>query len=167
MSTPEPETLDSLPLAGEETVTMHVVPEPEPAAARPFPRYPIGDYLISSMPGFDIPPCGHCGTVFQDATPEVLTAVRPLMEMRSLAYDAGWRYDFSLIWSCLPCLTEGLERDAAENRAEAEAAAAAEHEHRAILAAFDRRAGAAMEARGGEYTCRWSYEEAAPAAWAA
>jgi hypothetical protein len=100
---------------GEGNVTWHpgeyrpgtfqgtsVAGQPDPAP-RPFPYIPIGDALISSLPGFDIPPCGHCGEVFTDATPDVLAAVRPLLELRHLAYQAGWGYDLGLTWTCPEC----------------------------------------------------------------
>jgi rubredoxin len=149
-----------LPAVTEDTVTMHVVPAPaeDVTPERPFPRYPIGDALISSLPGFDILPCGHCGAVFDSATPAVLTAVRPLMEMRSLAYDAGWGYDLSLIWTCPACREDPL---AAYDRAAARADASAEHEHGSILAWTDGKFEDAMNARGAQFTCRWSYDERA------
>jgi hypothetical protein len=159
---PETEVLPALPEPSFAGASLTGQPEP-----RPFPLFPIGDALISSVPGFDTEPCGHCRAVFGSATPAVLTAVRPLMELRSLAYDEGWGYDRSLIWTCPDCKQAAAERVTAPDRAEAEAVADAEHEHRAILAAFDRRAAAAMEARGWEFTCRWSYTEAAAPGWAA
>jgi hypothetical protein len=178
-----PDTTEAFPRDGmtaplqavpDETAVMPVIPEtlpalPEPVTFAAFPWNPIGDALISSLPGFDSLPCGHCGAAFGGATADVLTEARVLGTLRYLAYEAGWQYDLSLIWTCPGCYGTGDDRAAAEARTEAEAVADAEHVHRSILAGFDHRASAAMEARGWEFTCRWSFESAAPvpARWAA
>jgi len=99
----------------EDTVTMHVVPEAVQEAAaekRPFPDFPVGDALISSLPGFDIPPCGHCGTAFADAPPDVLTRTRVLGVLRHHAYEAGWDYDRYGKWTCPGCRLADAERAA-------------------------------------------------------
>ena len=103
-------------------------------------------------------PCGHCKAVFGGATPDVLTETRPLEVLRHLAYEAGWRYDLGLIWTCPACRTDPL---AVFDRAAAKADASAEHEHGSILAWTDGKFEDAMNARGGQFTCRWSYDERA------
>jgi rubredoxin len=153
-----------LPAVTEDTVTMHVVPAPaeDVTPERPFPRYPIGDALISSLPGFDSLPCAHCGAVFDGATADVLTEARVLGTLRYLAYEAGWQYDLSLKWTCPACREDPL---AAFDRAAARADASAEHEHGSILAWTDGKFEDAMNARGAQFTCRWSFPEPEDDGW--
>lgn len=152
--TPEPETTLTMPVVPEDaadTETLASLPA-EPVAVittAQWPRYPIGDALISSLPGFDIPPCGHCQAVFDGAGPEVLTVVRPLGTLRHLAYKAGWQYDLSLIWTCPQC-----EQGEAQAAAEAGVLLAG-GSYPDILHDYDLAARATMTA-SGRYS--WDYE---------
>ena len=144
---PETETLEALPAQATFAGTSDAgIMEPE----RPFPFIAIGDALISSVPGFDTLPCGHCGTVFDGATPDVLTVTRPLGVLRHLAYEAGWEYDLSLIWTCPECQAAALA-----SRAEGDALLAG-GTYPSILREFDIEARATMTA-GGRYP--WDYDE--------
>lgn len=165
----------------EDTLTFPAVPAPVT-----WPTF--GDMLAAKMLGFDskpalaILPCGHCGTAFTvpDAGPPLRwfgsgpvdgpwtewESARPLYQARWHAHAAGWGRDESDIWTCPGCRQARQDWRAAAKRALALDAAAAAREHRSILAHADSRFGDAMDARGGEFTCRWSYEEPAAPAWA-
>ena len=138
--TPVTETLEALP----------AVTGTAPAPERPWHLYPIGDWLISSLPGFDTLPCGHCGAVFGGATPGVLTEVRVLGRLRHLAYEAGWEYDLGLMWTCPQC-----RQDAAQAAAEA-AVLLAGGSYPDILRDYDLAARATMTA-SGRYS--WDYDD--------
>ena len=110
MST-QPEDTLAMPVVAETLPALPAVTEtaPEPEPERPWHHYPIGDWLISSLPGFDTLPCGHCGAVFGGATPGVLTEVRVLGRLRHLAYEAGWEYDLGLMWTCPQCRQDAAQ----------------------------------------------------------
>ncbi|HEV2452393.1 MAG TPA: hypothetical protein VGS62_10770 [Streptosporangiaceae bacterium] len=181
MSHPEHDTpadTEALPVT-EDTAVMPVVPEPADtipflganniglAEPRPFPYIAIGDHLISSMPGFDTLPCGHCGAVFDGAPPDVLTRVRPLGVLRHLAYEAGWQYDLWLAWCCPRCQESADERAAEADRKWAEAARIVGVSD--VLGEFDRKAKATLAKVDGEFNpSRWRYvADAPPAEWRA
>lgn len=157
---PDPDASVTLIPAGD-AVLMRAAPEP-----RPFPWMPIGDHLISSLPGFDSLPCGHCGAVFADAPPDVLTRVRPLGVLRHYAYEAGWQYDETLTWTCPECAAAAADAATEWDRAWAEAARGPGYPD--VLAEFDRKAKATLARIEGEFdpSC-WRYEEPATGAWAA
>lgn len=161
-----PEPADTRPFAGaslaglpdpDASVTLIPAPVPVPEP-RPFPWMPIGDHLISSLPGFDTLPCGHCGAMFTDAPPDVLTRVRPLGVLRHYAYEAGWQYDETLTWTCPDCAGEAAGAAAARDRAWAEAARGPGYPD--VLAEFDRKAKATLARIEGEFDPSfWRYEE--------
>ncbi len=142
------ETMEALPEPVTEPVPSQA-PEPVTVTYSAFPWFPIGDALISSVPGFDTMPCGHCKAVFTGAVPDVLTETRPLEILRHLAYEAGWRYDLSLIWTCPECQAAALAVRAEGN------ALLAGGSYPSILREFDIEARTTMTA-GGRHP--WDYD---------
>jgi len=147
---PEPEVTLALPAVPEPVPAQD--PEPEPVTFARWPHYPIGDALISSVPGFEDLPCGHCKAVFTDATPAVLNSVRPLMELRYLARQAGWNYDLSLTWTCPACHQAEEDRAVRWDSVQTTPGVTLED----ILHGHDMNARATMTA-GGRYP--WDYDE--------
>jgi hypothetical protein len=142
----------------ETTMSLPVVPET---------IYPtIGDMLAATMPGYDILPCGRCGTAFSGYPASLLAEARVLWPLVQMARDAGWGADDYGIWACPSCLDAAEE--AAEKAERAWAEAYCPGGYTDILAAFDRAARAVMERAGGEWEpSRWRYAEPMAERWAA
>jgi hypothetical protein len=149
---PEPEQTLTFPVIEADTETLEALPavtETVPAS-RPFPYIAIGDWMTTAKPGFDIPPCGHCGAVFTDAPPDILTVTRPLGGLRHLAYEAGWGYDLGLKWTCPEC------REAQQQAAAGAYAQLAPDTYPDILRESDMKTRATMTACG-RYP--WDYDD--------
>ena len=142
----------------EDTMSIPVVPET---------IYPtIGDLLAATMPGFDILPCGRCGTAFSAYPASLLAEARVLWPLVQMARDAGWGADDYGIWACPTCLDAAEEAAQEVERAWAEAFRLSGYPD--LLAAFDRAARAVMEKAGGEFEPdRWRHEEFAAERWVA
>ena len=97
----DPEDTLTFPVIAEALEPLHAVPAmPE----QPFPLFPIGDGLIASLPGFDILPCGRCGTRFAGAPEAILRRARILSYLVILAGEAGWGADPDYGWCCPACV---------------------------------------------------------------
>ena len=122
----------------------------------------IGDMLAACRPGFDIWPCGRCGTAFSGAPEHVLHADRVLRPLFLLARDAGWAANSYGVWCCPACLLTSEPAPRAPDTGDRDALRA----HQDFLAAYDHAAKGLMEKLGGEWRPRhWSFREPAMDGW--